>query len=303
MKTGTKLINYLLAAAVLFNLPAAVFALQNPFLTAPETADVKPEEQVSGGGRFYNSDFMIMIREKQKIIQSRISEYISDYKTNRNLSILAGFLGFSFLYGLLHVIGPGHRKVFLFTYFISKPAKWKQGMAAGFFTAVLHALSAVIIIGGLYFIATKTLLTRFNNLTPVLEKSSYAAIIVIGVYLLAHSIIDFLMGRPEENKVKRNPDTMLFIIFSGLVPCPGAAAIMIFSISMNAAAIGIYSIIAMSLGMGMVLAVIPPAAILIKNRIQPLISGWKPETGERLHALIGAAGAALLILLGVFFII
>lgn len=288
---------------IILLVPAGLSAQQNPFLTTNAPAENREEKEITGGGWYYDSSFMIRIRAKQKMIQTKISANIAEYKNNRNLNTLSTFLGFSFLYGLLHVLGPGHRKIFLFTYFISRPSKWKHGMAAGFLTAVLHAVSAVIIIGGLYFIASRTLASRFNNISPILEKASYGAIVAIGAYLLIISIFNLVKRQIQPQGSTHNPDTLIFILVSGLVPCPGAAAIMIFALSLDVPVIGVYSVLAMSLGMASILTLVPPAAILIKNRIEPLISRWNPATGEILHSAVSAAGAFALILLGLFFII
>lgn len=282
-------------------------AQQNPFISAPEGSS-GTEKQVKktalpGTGIFFNSPLMQKIKSIQKEIQTKISGYISEYKTNRKLSTLFTFLLSSFLYGLLHVLGPGHRKIFLFSYFVSKPSRWKQGMFAGFMTAILHAVSAIIFIGGLYLITSRALLRRFNNISPVLERISYGAIVIIGVYLLIHHIITRRSSGHSHSDTKHNPDTILFILVSGLIPCPGAATIMIFSLAVGAPVVGIYAVLAMSLGMAVVLAMVPPAAILIQNRLEPFLSQWNPSVGEKIHDLFSIAGSVVMIIFGLLFIV
>lgn len=286
-------------------------AQQNPFLTtnSEKTEDKRDDGQVyTKANPLINSRLMQSIKEKQKQFQARISGYISDYKATGNTDKLLVFLLFAYAYGLLHVLGPGHRKIFLFTYFVSRPSRWKQGMLAGVMTALLHALSAVFFIGGLYLITSRTLLSRFNNITPLLERISYGAIILIGIYLLLRHIAaafkrDSNAHCGHSHGSSRNPDTMLFILASGLVPCPGAATIMIFSIAVQAPLVGIWAVLAMSLGMASVLMFVPPAAILLRTKLDPLIEKWNPETGERIHSGLSIAGAAVLILFGFLFII
>ena len=282
---------------------AGLFAQQNPFLTTDKAASPPEMQNSTGGNSYYDSGFMVRIRNAQKKIHAVISDYIGKYKTSGEPGTLGAFLAFSFLYGMLHVLGPGHRKIFLFTYFISRPSRWKQGMAAGFSTAILHAVSAIILITAFYLAASRALLSRFNNITPVLENISYGAIIAIGAYLLIPSVTGIIRKKNHSDNENIKPDTFIFILVSGLVPCPGAAAIMIFSLSLNAPFVGVYAVLAMSLGMGIILALVPPAAILINKRLTPLLSKWDSSKGERLHSIIQALGAVFLIIFGIFFII
>ena len=284
--------------------PFSITAQQNPFITTTETdksgAELKqtpePSAPLSGGL------FIQKTRALQKKMQASISEYIADYKSEKDPRILFKFLLFSYIYGLIHVIGPGHRKIFLFSYFISSKEKWKKGMLAGFMTAVLHAMSAVALIGGLYLVTSKALLTRFNDLTPLIERVSYGILVALGLFLLVSNIIQLIRGETHKPG-KASPGTILFVLASGLIPCPGAAALMIFSIAVQAPLVGVYSVIAMSLGMATVLTLIPPAAILLQDRLEPLISRWNPGTGERIHAGLAVAGAAVMICFGLFFMI
>ena len=310
-----RIIKVLIPALLLLAAAVSVEAQQNPFLstgTTPQaneqagnTSVENPAPVSNTGvktGPFYNSSFMRRVRETQKRFQAWISEYISDYRDSGNTGPLFSFLWFSYLYGLLHVLGPGHRKIFLFSYFISQPSRWRRGMFAGFMTAVLHALSSVILIGGLYAATSKALLSRFNNLTPVIEKICYGAIAAVGSVIIISQIISAVRKIPDAGE-KQNNSTIIFIIASGMVPCPGAATIMIFSIAMGAPLTGVYAVLAMSLGMATVLTFIPPAAILFRSRLTPMISKWNPKTGEIIHRVLSIAGAAALVLLGLLFLV
>jgi ABC-type nickel/cobalt efflux system permease component RcnA len=175
-------------------------------------------------------------------------------------------------------------------------------MFAGFMTAVLHAFSAIALIGGLYLITSKAVSSRFNNITPVIEKASYSIIVILGMYLLFSHLHHQRKNQPGGTNNKHNPDTIMFIIASGLIPCPGAAAIMIFSIAVSAPLTGIYAVIAMSLGMAVVLSIIPPAAILINTKVEPILARWNPKTGSIIHSVISVSGAVMMIIFGLLFL-
>ena len=290
-------------------------AQQNPFLSSPAAGNPAAETQKQPSSvtpaapsyisrLYFDSGFMKTIRSLQKKTHRVISEILASYAGREQSGRLPLFLLFSYLYGLLHVIGPGHRKVFLFSYFISKPAQWKTGIAAGIITAVLHALSAVVLVGGLYLLASKALMSRFNDIVPITERLSYGLIAVIGVFLLIHSIKDLKSaGGNDETGSRHNPDTLLFVLASGFVPCPGAAAIMIFAMTAGIPAAGIWSVAAMSAGMATVLAFIPPLAVFTRNRLDRLNNGRTPAAAEALGFILSAAGAVFLILFGILFAI
>ncbi len=296
-------------------LPLSVTGQQNPFLTTggeqtnenteTDNPENKPKLSTAGNKKapFFDSALMHRLRKLQKKIQAKVSAQISLYKSQGKTESFFTFMAFSFLYGLLHVLGPGHRKIFLFTYFISRSTRWKRGMFAGAMTAILHAVSAIIFVGGIYLITTKALLSCFNNVTPIIEKTSYAVIVFIGFWLIIRHILSIVRGGNISEKDDREPDTLMFVLAAGLVPCPGAATIMIFSLAMSVPAIGVMAVLSMSLGMAAILTLIPPAAILIQNRIEPLLSRRHPETGVIIHSAISIAGALTLIFFGLMFLL
>ncbi|PKR56257.1 high frequency lysogenization protein HflD [Thalassospira marina] len=94
------------------------------------------------------------------------------------LSIIA----LSFAYGVFHAAGPGHGKMVTSTYFLSRDAGWKQGVAMGALIAATQAVSAIALVGilGLVFDLGPAEITR-NGL--LLELASYALIVVMGGYM------------------------------------------------------------------------------------------------------------------------
>ena len=94
------------------------------------------------------------------------------------LSIIA----LSFAYGVFHAAGPGHGKMVTSTYFLSRDAGWKQGVAMGALIAATQAVSAIILVAllGLVFNLGPAEITK-NGL--LLELASYALIVVMGGYM------------------------------------------------------------------------------------------------------------------------
>ena len=207
--------------------------------------------------------------------QRTIREVLADAV---NRSALGGrgvssLLALAFAYGLLHALGPGHRKVALAAYFVARPAQPLQGVIAGASVAFLHAASAVAIIYGLYYLFRSTVTTAFSSVSSILELASYAAIILIGLILLALAVREIIKeqgkggntGRSDQAEYGGNKTLTAIILSSGAVPCPGTALILIFCLSQNLPWIGVLAALAMSVGMAVVTVGISLAAIFGKK--------------------------------------
>ena len=225
---------------------------------------------------------------------------------------LPALLALAFAYGLLHALGPGHRKVALAAYFLARPSQPLRGVAAGTSVAVLHAVSAVVIIYGLYYLFRATVTTAFASVSSILELASYAAIVLLGLILLAVAIRGIMKERsifqssgssdtPHHDRIGRSERKTLtaIILSSGAVPCPGTAMILIFCLSQNLPWIGVLAALAMSLGMAAVTVGVSLAAIFGKRGLlSTLPRGSRLST--LLHQGLEIGGAVLIIAFALF---
>jgi nickel/cobalt exporter len=231
---------------------------------------------------------------------------------------LPALLALAFAYGLLHALGPGHRKVALAAYFLARPARPLQGAAAGASVALLHAAAAVVIIYGLYYLFRTTITTAFASVSSILELASYAAIILLGLVLLSLAIRGIVKergnvqssgssGTPRYDGGKYADSTgrgerktlTAIILSSGAVPCPGTALILIFCLSQNLPWIGMLTALAMSLGMAVVTVSVSLAAIYGKKGLLSALPRGSRLSGLFHHGLeIG--GAVLIVAFGLF---
>nr|WP_255803322.1 hypothetical protein [Treponema denticola] len=60
------------------------------------------------------------ILKGQRILNQKLGDYISAWKENKNFAVLLSILALSFLYGLVHAAGPGHRKTIIFSFTLQK---------------------------------------------------------------------------------------------------------------------------------------------------------------------------------------
>ena len=237
-------------------------------------------------------------------------------------------LGFTLLYGMIHALGPGHRKTVLFSYFISAGGRWWHGIVAGIGLAVVHAGSALVAVFAIHSILQTTFSGSLNNVQRLMETISYLAITAMGVLLLLHAIRETRehvrhrhggWNEADEGSVSKKEHSQeslrrtsrrrwstgrrklepLFIVLSaGIVPCPGAATLLIFGITLQAVPLAIAGLLSMSLGMGITLSAVGVLTLTMKGGLLQLLGGGRRT--ERVATVLEVAGALFILLFGLF---
>jgi len=243
------------------------FAQPNPFISGGSADERQSESSLRapGGPSTWPVIGSILTKSTsaQRKLQLSISNAIVDINETGSMKSLWLLLGFSFFFGVLHALGPGHRKAVLVTYFLGRGTKPFKGLLAGFLLAMVHAASAIVLVGGLYLFTTHSLLISIDRAQNLLFPVTYAIILILGVWMIIHGIMEYRANRKSAGKDRG----IAGLILSGLVPCPAASAIMILSVAGDAVLLGIMSILFMSLGMGVLLAALGLLAVLMRNRV------------------------------------
>jgi nickel/cobalt exporter len=92
-------------------------------------------------------------------------------------------LGISFAYGVFHAAGPGHGKAVISSYLVANDETWKRGIALSFASALLQALTAVVIVAIAAVLLNATS-KAMGDTVRIVEMVGYGLIIVIGLRLL-----------------------------------------------------------------------------------------------------------------------
>jgi len=269
------------------------FAQPNPFLSGGTTEEEQNETEIRAphGPSTWPVIGSLLTKSTlaQRRLQLSISTTMSDIRETGSMKSLWLLLGVSFIFGVLHALGPGHRKTVLVTYFLGRGTKPVKGFLAGFLLALVHAASAIVLVGGLYLFTTHSLLISVDKVQNLLFPVTYAIILVLGVWMIIHGIMEY---RGKHNKINNNRG-IAGLILSGLVPCPAASAVMILSIAGNAVLLGILSILFMSIGMGILLASLGLFTVIMRNRVAALMkeSSGLASMELILHLLSGLAMA------------
>jgi nickel/cobalt transporter (NicO) family protein len=180
----------LLAAASLLLVAAAHAELKpiNPFATTeiapgPPSAFAPPSAapfQAQGSlGRLF-----AWVLDKQQSLQRTLATSVKSLKTDNPIGGAITLAALSFVYGILHAVGPGHGKTIISSYVVANEETVRRGVIISFIAAGLQALTAVVLVSVLLLALGATGL-QVNAWSNQLETISYAMIALVGLYLLS----------------------------------------------------------------------------------------------------------------------
>jgi ABC-type nickel/cobalt efflux system permease component RcnA len=151
--------------------------------------------------------------DKQQSLQRSLAAGVKSLKTDNPLSGAITLAVLSFVYGVLHAVGPGHGKTIISSYVIANEETVRRGVIISFIAAGLQALTAVVLVGVLLIALGATGL-QVNAWSNQLESISYAMIALVGLYLLSSQMRsvwrrwrkDARLTRAEEHRAERLSD-------------------------------------------------------------------------------------------------
>jgi nickel/cobalt transporter (NicO) family protein len=213
----------------------------------------------------------------------------------------------SLAYGIFHALGPGHGKTIVSTFFLAEEAKLRHSLIAGYLIALVHAVSALAIVLTLFFIVRGVFSTGFESASRTVQTLSFGAIAVIGAVMLVqrirgkeHSHDEHAHTDHHENEPRQVTGKELFgiALASGIVPCPGASAIILVCLSLNVMLAGVVAVVMISVGMGMTVTVIGALAILVKRGVLRASSANRGGGVRIARRIVEIAGASVLFAFG-----
>ncbi|WP_245475776.1 hypothetical protein [Bradyrhizobium sp. Leo170] len=107
-----------------------------------------------------------------------------------------GLFGISFLYGVFHAVGPGHRKAVISSYLVANEETWRRGVVLSFASAGIQSVVAILVVA----IAAALLGATAKVIglaVHVVEIVSYGLVILIGLRLLYVKSRGFLIAFRE----------------------------------------------------------------------------------------------------------
>ena len=276
----SRIIALTLFFVVLFS--GTVLAAQNPFLPGGQE-EQKTEEEIIHGQEEQKANkessfprllqpVFSMLSVWQKKLRGHLTQVSRDIRANPWGRSFVLFLVLSFIYGVVHALGPGHGKSIVFSYFLSRPGRYVHGVLMGNLITFIHVFSAVAIVLGFYLVLKTSGLSSFEHVRGILEKISYAFLMVLGLFLVLYKVRELrrrTLTDLQEYKTAEADFKHLTIVAlaTGLVPCPGAALILLFTITLDILVPGLFAMVCIALGMGVTTTLFALFSIASRNTI------------------------------------
>lgn len=275
---------------------AMASAAQNPFTGAG--GDRNGQETVLKGPAFL-SPLLKDIAAYQAQIRSRLTGFAKGIKDQPMSRSFWMFLALSFAYGVVHALGPGHGKAFAVSYFMSRPAGFRAGLALGNLTMAVHVLSATSLVLAGYFLLHGSGAMTAESARGALETASYGLLAGMGLFLAVHTLRAARNSQGNTHSTPENADQgslALTAVFAGLAPCPGAALVLAYAVSQGIIWTGLAAMLAISLGMGLTTSGFALAAIGARGAMLSALRGQSRLLGAASLALsmLGALGMTAL---------
>ncbi|MCL9782262.1 nickel/cobalt transporter [Vibrio sp. S4M6] len=121
----------------------------------------------------------------QREINMQLTDLLYQAKAH---SVTAGLYlaGFSFLYGALHSIGPGHGKMIVTTYLATHPTKVKVSLVLTILSAFLQAIVAIVLVSVLLMLFNSTM-REVNSEANRFMSLSFYAMAILGAIIVYRS--------------------------------------------------------------------------------------------------------------------
>lgn len=296
----------LVVAVLIASVPALVFG-QNP---------------LRGGGsggeqaQLYDGPVPRFIVEWSRALQQAIASLSRRVLDGEWIAAVSAFL-LSIVFGVVHIAGPGHGKVFAVSYFAGRDARPRDGLV---YSAVVNAVDSVsaLLVVMVGYIALRAVLPDAREQAPrILQLVSYALIVVFGVaHLVGHlrgrhdhgdadghdhgvepKLPDASAGGGEaatERGVSRRPPWLLAVSV-GLVPCPVSTILLVYGVANDVVPLMLLMVVGVSVGGFLTMSVIAVAVITGRSSLLRAVRG---PTAARLATVLEYLASGAIIALG-----
>ncbi len=167
------------------------------------------------------------IMYKISFFQQLIVEKIAFLIEEKRIEIFYIILFLTFVYGLIHSIGPGHGKTIIMTYSLKEKLSTKKIFFLSFIIAYLESIMAYLIVKFLIDLTSRNSMKLFYNLDNQTRLIASIFIIIIGLY-------NFFTLFKEKNcdsydkKYGEKKNIFYLALVLGLCPCPGVMSVLLF---------------------------------------------------------------------------
>ena len=261
---------------------------------------------------------LVLAPNKQSTPRSRFTELIATPTQNMSLWFLvtAAFLAAGL--GAMHALEPGHGKTIVAAYLVGSRGRTRHAIGLGMLVTASHT-AGVYLLGAVVLYASKYIVPE--RIYPWLSIFSGLVIAVLAGYLFLRSwtgsddhsaetdgVLHSHWYQPKSvqpipapqpgaaNKTVPLRQLLVLGITGGIIPCPAALVVLLSAVSLHRIGLGLFLIVAFSLGLATVLIGIGIAMV----RARHLLSRWKSDSPsmQRAQRWLPLASASAMLIAG-----
>jgi len=223
------------------------------------------------------------VQKEETILENfvkKVKYYLVEIEKGEDKWALVFLLFVSFVYGIIHAMGPGHGKALAFSYFSAQKSSYFQAFLISLATAFIHIVGALVLVVISIFILQSVLNSFLDDSIKYITQTSAVLIMLLSIYILYRKLkkkscacsaccsveenkpifsttrnVNFV--EKNENKIhfdsSRKKEDLIFVLTAGLIPCPGTVVLFVYAFILKTYFSVILASVAISLGMGLVI--------------------------------------------------
>ena len=220
---------------------------------------------------------------KQTILDKfilNIKKYLLAIQNGEDKFALVFLLMASFIYGVIHSVGPGHGKALAFSYFSAQKSSYLQAFIISIATAFVHIFGALILVVIAVFVL-ESVMNRFME-DSIFYITGFSSVIImfLALYILykkltkktsscvccvdlkktnfsttpsSMNFVKTTKNRPVVTSLRSKKQDLIFVLTAGIIPCPGTVLLFVYAFLLKTYFAVALASISISLGMATVI--------------------------------------------------
>ena len=321
----------LLSLLVLISMGSTSVAQKSPFgVPVPGTQQTPssseknttgPAEQRSGQRSLAQRAWAAVLAV-QRDLHRQLAAAVRKLKSDGGFAAAWLLASLSFIYGVVHAVGPGHGKAVISSYVLANERTVRRGVLLSFLAAMVQAVSAIILVA-ILAVAMNAAGLKIRAMESYLESASYALIALVGVWLVVTQMRRILSRGAKHADAHAHPHThdhdcghahmpdpqnlkgdlswrkgAAIVLAVGMRPCSGAVIVLVFALANGLFFAGVAATFAMALGTAITVSVLAVLSVASKQLAFRVAGASEPWSGW-IANVAGLGGSMLVLMLGI----
>ena len=229
--------------------------------------------------------------QEEIVKQTILDKFVLNIKKNllaiqngEDKTALLFLLMASFIYGVIHSVGPGHGKALAFSYFSSQKSSYFEAFIISLATAFVHIFGALILVVISVFLLESVMNRFMEDSISYITSLSAVIIMFLALYILYRKLakkssscaccsvelkttifmtkpnnsINFIkttLNKPVILQSRSKKQDLIFVLTAGIIPCPGTVLLFVYAFLLKTYFAVALASISISFGMATVIFV------------------------------------------------